>query len=186
MGEAKRREQNALCRVGEVMGLETAGGRVQLRWDDKSAVTPFGQMAFFIEFLTLTGLLEDWIKNCPLSYAGHNAPGKRDVLKLVRGDCGFGNDPVMAELESRGVSYLFKLRLTKNVMRYIGKSFGMTDWSDAGQGWEGRDGRLQLTGWSSERRVVILRRPLRGDVLLSPESAQLELAEVFRVTPNES
>ena len=59
MGEAKRREQNAICRVGEVMGLETAGGRFQLRWDDKSAVTPFGQMAFFIEFLTLTGLLED-------------------------------------------------------------------------------------------------------------------------------
>ena len=127
------------------------------------------------------------------SHSNHTMPGLLKLIdalpqesrpKLVRGDCGFGNNPVMAELESRSVSYLFKLRLTKNVMRCIGKSFGMTDWSNAGQGWEGRDGRLQLTGWSSQRRVVILRRPLRGDILLSPESAQLDLTFLETSVPS--
>jgi hypothetical protein len=80
MGEAKRREQNEPSRLEEALGLETAGGRVQLRWDEQSAVTPFGQMPFFIEFLSLTGLLEDWIESCPLSYTSPNAPDKRDVL----------------------------------------------------------------------------------------------------------
>ena len=60
----------------------------------------------------------------------------------------------------------------------------MSDWSDAGQGWEGQDGRLQLAGWPSERRVVILRRPLQGDVLLSDESAQLTLAFLEASVPS--
>ena len=58
--------------------------------------------------------------------------------RLVRGDCGFGSEPVIVELEKRGIPYLFKLRLTKNVQRYIQKNFWMNDWSDVGQGWEGR------------------------------------------------
>ena len=37
---------------------------------------------------------------------------------------------------------------------------------------------------SSERRVVILRRPLRGDVLLSPESSQLELTFLETSVPS--
>jgi hypothetical protein len=334
MGEAKRREQTALLRVEKAVTLETAGGRVQLRWDDQAEVTPFGQMAFFIEFLSLTGLLEDWIASCPLSYTSPNAPDKRDVLgtwllsilaghkryahvttirsdgvnpallgmsrvvsedalrralkaideetgpawlgahlktcssqlltvpwildvdttvkclyghqegaivgynpkkpgrpshtyhtylmaglrqildvdvlagnespakytmpgllhiidelpegskpRLVRGDCGFGSEPVIVELEKRGVPYLFKLRLTKNVQRYIAKNFWMNDWSDVGQGWEGREGKLKLTGWTRERRVVMLRRPLQGDVLFSAENEQLALAFAETVVP---
>jgi hypothetical protein len=334
MGEAKRRRENALGHLEEVLGLETAGGQVQLGWDEGAAVTPFGQMAFFIEFLTVTGLLKDWIESCPLSYESPNAPDKRDVLgtwllsilaghkryahvttirsdgvnpgllgmskvvsedalrrglksieakagsawlgthldksarlllnapwildvdttvkclygkqesaivgynpkkpgrpshtyhtylmaglrlvldvdvlagneshanytmpgllrildelppgskpKWVRGDCGFGSDPVIAELEKRGVSHLFKLRLTKNVQRYIEKNFWLGDWSDAGQGWEGREGKLRLMGWSSERRVIMLRRPLQGDVLFSAENEQLALAFAEAIVP---
>ncbi len=33
--------------------------------------------------------------------------------------------------------YLFKLKLSKNVKRHIGSLFGQSDWTDAGQGWEG-------------------------------------------------
>ena len=43
---------------------------------------------------------------------------------------------------------------------------------------EGREGRLKLTGWQDERRIVALRRPLMGDVLLSAQAPQLELAFV--------
>jgi hypothetical protein len=36
---------------------------------------------------------------------------------LIRGDVGFGNEPVMREAERRHQPYLFKLRLTKGVKR---------------------------------------------------------------------
>ena len=38
---------------------------------------------------------------------------------LVRGDCGFGNEPFIAELESRAQPYLFKLRKTQGVKRLL-------------------------------------------------------------------
>jgi hypothetical protein len=284
-------------------------------------VTPFGQMAYFIEFLNLTGLLDAWIADCPLTYLSPNAPTKRDLLGtwllsilaghkryahatsirsdgvnpgllgmgkvvsedalrrglakipedegvtwlrdhlersvfpllkapwildvdttvkplygrqegavagynpkkpgrpshtyhtylvaglrlvldaevlagnesnsshtlpgltrlldrlaegqkpyLVRGDCGFGNDPVMRELEQRGQPYLFKLRLTAGVRRYIEKRFSSAAWADAGAGWEGLDGELRLSGWDKDRRVVVLRRRLQGEVLLAGDA----------------
>lgn len=40
---------------------------------------------------------------------------------------------------------------------------------DAGQGWEGKDGELALTGWETKRRVVVLRRPLTGEVIVTGE-----------------
>lgn len=52
--------------------------------------------------------------------------------KVVRGDAGFGTAPVMTGLEARHIPYLFKLRLTKNVKRYIQKVFWNDDWGDAG------------------------------------------------------
>lgn len=58
----------------------TPGGSYEVRWNDQAAVTPFGQMAFFIEFLNLSGLLESWVQDCPLTYLSPNAPTKRDLL----------------------------------------------------------------------------------------------------------
>jgi len=100
----------------------------------------------------------------------------------VRGDCGQGGEPTMAALEARGMHYLFKLRLTQNVKRYIERMFDTAEWVDAGQGWQGRDGKLQLNGWSSTRRIVILRRPLQGEVLLA-DKQQLSLAFVEKDVP---
>jgi hypothetical protein len=323
MGEAKRRQELALKSaspaVTEAMGwVETAGGKFQVHWNEEAAVTPFGQMAFFIEFLNLTGLLDSWIDDCPLTYLSPNAPTRRDLLGtwlwsilaghkryahvtsirsdgvnpgllgmakvvsedalrrglgkigeaagiawlcehlersvlpllrapwildvdttvkvlygsqegamvgynpkkpgrpshtyhtylvaglrlvldaevlagnashsnhslpgllrlldrlstaqrpyLVRGDCGFGNDPVMSELEARNQHYLFKLRLTKGVKRYLERRFSSGPWTDAGAGWQGLEGQLRLSGWDRERRVVLLRRRLAGEVLLA-------------------
>jgi len=39
----------------------------------------------------------------------------------------------------------------------------------AGQGWEGKDGELALTGWAAQRRVVVLRRPLKGEIVIAGE-----------------
>ncbi len=40
-------------------------------------------------------------------------------------------------------------------------------WEDAGQGWEGLEDALTLSGWSRARRVVVLRRKLRGELLIT-------------------
>jgi hypothetical protein len=110
--------------------------------------------------------------------AKHAQPGLLKVLddlstprkpKLVRGDNAFGNDSMMMALEEREQPYLFKLKLSKNVKRHIGRLFHQSGWTDAGQGWEGKDGELMLTGWKKARRVVVLRRPLMGEVVVAGE-----------------
>jgi hypothetical protein len=326
MGEAKRKREMLKTGLAKAVGVETMGGRIQVKWNTSSSATPYGQMAFFIEFLKLTGLYESWQKDCPLNYRGPNASACADIvgtwflsiasghrryahittlrgdgvlpellgmnrvvsedtvrrglkaiesdaglawserhldasvwpllsapwildidvtvkplyghqecaevgynptkpgrpshtyhsyimagLRLVlgvaveagnqtqanvtlpglielldrmpadkrphcvRGDCGFGQEGTMCALEARKISYLFKLRLTKNVKRHLENIFWSDDWEDAGQGWEGRAGTLALSGWQHERRVIALRRPIKGEVLLAaPE--QLELA----------
>lgn len=312
---AKREEMLLSC-----AGVQTMAGRVQVRWETESAATPMGQLAYFIEFLTLTGLWSRWQESCPLSYASPNAPSKTDVLgtwmlsvlaghkryshvtgircdgvnpgllgmskvisedalrnalkripqaegtawldghlfdsiaplleapwildtdttvkplyghqegavisynprkpgrpshsyhtylmaglrqvlgvevragnkhaakhtqpgllkilddlspekkpKLVRGDNAFGNDAMMTALEERKQPYLFKLKLSKNVKRHIARLFREVGWTDAGQGWEGKDGELALTGWETKRRVVVLRRALTGEVVVAGE-----------------
>lgn len=329
MGEAKRKREMAARDVAQAIGVETMSGRVQVKWDTSSSATPFGQMAFFIEFLKLTGLYERWIQDCPLHYVGPNGSPTADILgtwflsilsghrryahitalradgvlpdllgmnrivsedtvrrglsaiedvpgqawcekhldasvwpllsapwimdidvtvkplfghqegaeigynptkpgrpshtyhsyimaglrlvldvnveagnksqanttlpgllellermpadkrpRCVRGDCGFGQDATMRALEDRKIAYLFKLKLSKNVKRYLQQVFWSEGWEDAGQGWEGRKGSIELTGWQRERRIIALRRALIGDVLLSDEAKQLELAFV--------
>lgn len=76
---------------------------------------------------------------------------------------------MMVALEARQQPYLFKLKLTKNVKRHIERLFREAGWTDASQGWEGKDGELRLTGWDAARRVVVLRRPLQGEVLVTQE-----------------
>ena len=320
MGEWKRKVAKSREMLLSCAGVQTAGGRVQVRWESESAATPMGQLAYFIEFLTLTRLWSGWQEDYPLPYVSPNAPSKAEVLgtwmlsilsghrryshvtaircdgvnpgllgmrkvisedalrralaatpeaegvawldghldestaplldapwildvdttvkplygkqegavvsynpkkpgrpshtdhtylmaglrlvvgaevkagdehsgshslpgllrildalpperrpKMVRGDCGFGSDPFIAPLEERGQPYLFKRRLSKNVKRHIERVFWETGWTDAGQGWEGKDGSLSLSGWKASRRVVILRRPLKGAMMIAQE-----------------
>src|SRR6201981_1453068 len=321
MGEAKQQELVSRQQLIEALRLETASGGLKVHWDGNAQATALGQMAFFIEFLTVTGLFEQWVADCPLDYKSPNGSSRRDILgtwllsivsghwryahvstiradgvnprllgmsgvvaedtvrralkaidetlgsewlsrhlgrtvlglldapwildvdvtikplyakqqgavlgynphkpgrpshayhsyqvsglrlilgvdvlagneshahytlpgllklldslptqkrpKLVRGDAGLGVEPMLCALEERQQSYLFKLRLTKNVKRYIEKLFWEQDWSNLKEGWEGRNGELKLNGWSRARRVIILRRALRGEALLADES----------------
>ena len=320
MGESKLKVSKRAAMLMSSSGVQTVAGRVQVRWDTESTATPLGQLAYFIEFLTLTGLWSRWLESCPLSYTSPNAPSKAEVLgtwmlsilsghkryshvtamrcdgvnpgllgmgkvisedalrnalkripeaegtswldthladsltrlldapwildtdttvkplyghqegavisynprkpgrpshsyhtylmagtrlvlgvevragnehtakhtqpgllqilddlgpdkkpKLVRGDSAFGNDPLMTALEKRHQPYLFKLKLSKNVKRHIGSLFRQSGWTDAGQGWEGMDGELALAGWETRRRVVVIRRPLTGEVMMAGE-----------------
>ena len=90
MGE-REFQQNALAKavdgaisepVGEASDLRVAtpGGRFQVRWDENGSASALGQLAFFAEFLEVSGLLERWVKRCPLGYTSGNAPEVADVL----------------------------------------------------------------------------------------------------------
>lgn len=307
------------------MAVETFGGRVHVEWDPQAAVTPLGQLPFFVEFLKTAELFEPWIEECPLAYASPNAPSRRDILgtilaghkryahissiradtlnpellgmrqvmsedsvrrafrgvdeeaccawqvghlkrtyeallyepwildldttvkplyghqegakvgynphkpgrpshvyhtyfvanlrlildvevqpgnqtaskylrpeffkyvdllpreawpAFIRGDCNFGNEGTINDAEERGMPYLFKLRQSKNVKRLIEEAFQREDWVLAGQGWEGVEDKLRLSGWTKQRRVIVLRRELKGELALSKEAdiGQLEFA----------
>ena len=80
MGESKLKLAKREERLLSCTGVQTMAGRVQVRWDTKSAATPMGQLAYFIEFLTLTGLWARWLESCPLRYSSPNAPSKAEVL----------------------------------------------------------------------------------------------------------
>lgn len=308
------------------VAVETFAGRIHVEWDPDAAVTPMGQLPFFIEFLKVSGLFNAFVSDCPLDYSSPNAPEVRDVLgtillsilsghkryahitnirsdhvnpellgmtsvvsedsvrrglasleesaalawldrhldhsthsvlaigpwildtdntvkplygrqegavksynpqkpgrpshayhsylmgntrlalgvevepgdqhsgkhvavglwrlldrmprelwpQFIRGDVSFGSEGIMQEAEERQLHYLTKLRLTSNVKKLINRLIAKGEWVDAGQGFRGCEGTLQLTGWSRSRRVIILKRPIRGEILLS--DGQLNLA----------
>ena len=105
--------------------------------------------------------------------------GEQKRPTLVRGDCGFGNEGFLTELESRQQPYLFKLRQTAGVKRLLARWFRREDdWTEAGpsdQGWSAAEDKLQLAGWDRERRVVILRRRTRSSVALTRKASDGEI-----------
>ena len=288
--------------------LDSFFGPIRVEWDHEAAMTPFGQLPFFIDFLKSSGLFDALVADCPLRYRSPNAPDKRDVLgttmlsmlaghrryahiaalrcdavlpellgmkkivsedairralkaideaegavwlrrhllycvepllaepwildvdttikplyghqegavlgynpkkpgrpshcyhtysmaatrlvlavdvspgdehsskhaapslwgmldgwprdlwpALLRGDIGFGNEGIMRGAEARELPFLFKLRLTAKVKRMIEK-LSAREWVDAGQGFEAKESTVRLTGWSRQRRVIVLRR----------------------------
>lgn len=344
MGEPKSKLKEVVVAVKQVvenpvnddisMSVQTPGGRIQVRWDIRENATAMGQLAFFAEFLEVSGLFDRWVEQCPLHYSSPNAPTVRDVLgtwllsildghrryahvaslrgdavapqilgmnsimgdeslrralaqiapapkekhsdeerlqqqaqvdqaekwmehalqdsvqhalntpwildvdttiktlfgrqsgaevsynphkpgrpshaihtywianlrlvlqaqvqsgkshssaqtlpglvalisrlpkeqrpRLVRGDCGFGNENVMCELEAIEQDYLFKLKQSSNVKRLIERQWRQRAWHDAGQGWEACEDTLKLTGWTQARRVIVMRHAVKGNLV---------------------
>jgi hypothetical protein len=89
------------------------------------------------------------------------------------------SEKTLSEAESRGIDYLFKLRQTKNVKALIERAFQKDGWHNAGQGWQGRTDSLRLQGWSRSRRVVVLRRRLKGNVAVSQPDTEKQLRLSF-------
>ena len=60
--------------------LDSFFGPVRVEWDHEAALTPLGQLPFFIHFLKASGLFDVLVADCPLRYRSPNAPERRDVL----------------------------------------------------------------------------------------------------------
>jgi hypothetical protein len=84
--------------------------------------------------------------------------------KMLRGDIAFGNEKMMTEAEQRKLPYLFRLRRTAGVERLLTAAWKKDGWEKAGDGWWGREEKLKLQGWSQDRRVIVLRRKIEGDL----------------------
>ncbi len=120
--------------------------------------------------------------------AKHAAPGLWELLArlgrarwpwLLRGDADWGKERVMAAAEARNLDYLFKLQATPNVKRLIQRSMSAADWQPAGHGWQAKEDRLRLEGWSRARRVVVLRRRLEKPLELAQRQAAGQLSLGF-------
>lgn len=105
--------------------------------------------------------------------------------RFLRGDCNWGTERAMEGAEQRGLAYIFKLKQSANVKKLIAKLFGNDHWVEAGEKWQGLNTALRLSGWGKERRVVVLRRPLRTGVVEEKRSKKkskqlsLELPEAL-------
>ena len=129
--------------------------------------------------------------------ANHAAPGLWALLKrigrdrwprMLRADKSFCSDALMTRCEAEGLPYLLRLRLTKNVKRAIERLAGRRDWTDAGQGWQGIETPLKLSGWTGTRRVVLLRRRIKGDSkpVRPVDTDQLQLSFPSLLEPGET
>lgn len=87
----------------------------------------------------------------------------------IRGDKDWGNEANMSACEQENLKYLFKLRMTKNVLKSAEK-WSDNKWEDAGKGWEGKEVNIRLVGWSRSRRIILLRKPIKDGVVLKKEN----------------
>ena len=106
--------------------------------------------------------------------AAHGLPGLTKLIlgfaleerpRLVRGDCAYGTERVMCELEEIDQPHLFKLKQSANVKRLVLRHWPRDGWCNVGQGWEAHEDQLRLEGWSKTRRVVVMRRQVTKDAL---------------------
>ena len=120
-------------------------------------------------------VLDAEVQNGKAHAAKHSLPRLHSVLmslppeqrpRLVRGDSAFGNEPVMADMEEIGQPYLFKLRQSAGVKRLIERNWSRDDWLDAGQGYSAVEATLKLSGWSRARRVVVVRRAVKDNLVV--------------------
>jgi hypothetical protein len=126
--------------------------------------------------LVLDAQLEPGNRHSPM----HSRPGLMALLeelpqaqrpRLVRGDCAFGSEGEMSALEAIGQPYLFKLRQSAGVKTLVKRQWRRSDWCPVGQGWDACEDTLLLTGWSQRRRVIVMRRVRKMDLLVEVKRA---------------
>jgi len=102
---------------------------------------------------------------------------------LIRGDCAWGTERMMGEAEKEGLRFLFKVKKTAKTKQLIRKMAASEEWVEAFGGWQGVESQLQLMGWSRCRRVVVLRRKLKGEIALQRMKEGGKQMEMMFVEP---
>lgn len=81
-GEAIHRVNDSSLASANKRRLDLTG--VNIEWsEDDSRMTQMGGLAYFAQFLGATGLFDDLVQSCPLSYDSNNAPAKRDIVGMM-------------------------------------------------------------------------------------------------------
>ena len=121
--------------------------------------------------LVLDAQLEPGNRHSPV----HARPGLLALLegmpqhqrpRLVRGDCAYGSEGEMSALEAIGQPYLFKLRQSAGVKKLVQRLWTRRDWASVGQGWDACEDVLRLMGWTERRRVIVMRRARKLDLIV--------------------
>jgi Transposase DDE domain group 1 len=86
--------------------------------------------------------------------------GQRQKIRLVRADSGFFDDRLLSFLEQRRLPYIVVARLTKWIKREAQR---VQSWKALDDVYAVGEFRLQLWGWESERRFVVVRERMRED-----------------------
>ncbi|NOR80230.1 MAG: transposase [Methyloprofundus sp.] len=111
--------------------------------------------------------------------SSHSAPGLWALLErlpkthwpqFIRGDCDWGNNGIMTEAEQREVDYLFKLRQSPYVKNLILENHCKSGWEQTAEGWEALSSELKLSTWKRTRRVVIVRRRVKNNLVIAPDT----------------
>ena len=107
------------------------------------------------------------VLSCKEHAARHALPGLWQMLDklprtqwptLLRGDYSYGNELLLSQAEARELPCLLKLRQTPGVKTLIKHALRSgAAWRSCGEGWEAMEASLRLSGWSRERRVVLVR-----------------------------
>ena len=100
--------------------------------------------------------------------------------QFIRGDCDWGSDAVMKELEDIDAKYLFKVKKHAQVKELIYQVHCQGGWTFFKDGWEAKEGQLDFTRSLETRRVIIVRRRIQKEAQLvledSSKPKQLSLA----------
>jgi hypothetical protein len=86
--------------------------------------------------------------------------GQRQKIRLLRADSGFFDDKLLSFLEQRHLPYMVVARMTKWVKRAAQR---VEQWTGLEDNYAAGEFRLQLHGWSVERRFVVIRERVRED-----------------------
>ena len=111
--------------------------------------------------------------------------------KLVRGDCAYGSEGEMSALEAIEQPYLFKLRQSAGVKKLVQRQWTRRDWCAVGQGWEACEDVLRLMGWTERRRVIVMRRARKTDLIVEvkrrgrPKAKDQAQSELHFIDENE-
>jgi len=146
--------------------------------------------------LVLDAQLEPGNRHSPV----HCRPGLMALLqgmpqaqrpKLVRGDCAYGSEGEMSALEDIDQPYLFKLRQSAGVKKLVQRQWRRRDWCNLGQGWDACEDDLLLTGWTRRRRVIVMRRVRKADLIVElkrpgrPKTKDTAQTELHFIDENE-